>query len=291
MAERVDRDRALLDAGRLYSLPEGPLHAGGGHRRDGPGRRPMPPARRREEERGVPVGHPVLPEEPQRRTGEGNVPILGPLAAVDVDHQAGAVDVGDFQVQPLLQPEAAGVDRGEEGVVVGCADTAQYPADLRDAQDGRELPLALCPQELEQRPVPLQHLLDGEPDPGVADPERGGRPAAHGPPVQKVGLQLVRRDLVGGGVLELDEHAHGARVRLLGALPLAVQLQGVNHAVVPLGLHPAAPFPDEKTWGTPMVSRERQDSGSSGAAEPEEVTAGRRGGLSRCGFPAAQRLT
>jgi hypothetical protein len=67
-------------------------------------------------------------------------------------------------------------------------------------------------------------------------------------------------------------------VRLLGTLPLAVQLQGLDHAVVPLGLHPASPFLDEKGWGTPMVSRERQDTGSSGEADAEEVKAERRNG-------------
>ena len=136
------------------------------------------------------------------------------------------------------------------------ADTAQRPADLLDAQDGRELPLPLRPQELEERPIPLQHLLEEEPNPGVADPQGRGGPTADVPPVQEVGLQLVRRDRVGRLVLELDEHAHGTRVRLLGALPFAVQLQGVDHAVVPLGLHPGLPpFLDEKRWGTAMVSR------------------------------------
>jgi hypothetical protein len=203
----------------------------------------------------VTVSPPVLPEEPQRRRGEGDVAILGPLAAMDVDHHAGAVDVGDFQVKALLQPEPAGVDRREKGGVVDRADTAQCPADLLDTQDGRELPFPLRPQELEERPVPLQHLLEEEPDPRVADPQGRGRPAAHIPPVQEVGLQFFRRDLVGRLVLELDEHAHGARIRLLGALPLAVQLQGLDHAVVPLGLHADSPFLDEKRWGTAMVSR------------------------------------
>jgi hypothetical protein len=69
---------------------------------------------------------------------------------MDVDHHAGAVDVGDFQVEALLQPEPAGVDRRGKDSVVDRADTAQHPADLFDAQDGRELPLPLRPQELEE---------------------------------------------------------------------------------------------------------------------------------------------
>lgn len=287
VAQGVNRDRALVDAGRNHGLPEGSLHAGGSHRRGGSRRRLMASADRGEEERGVAVGHPVLPEQSQRRLGEGNVAILGPLAAVDVDHQTGAVDVGDLQVQPLLQPESTGVDRGEEGVVVEGADTAQRPADLLDAQDGREFPLPLRPQELEERPVSLQHLLEEEPDPRVADPQGGGGPPAHVPPVQEVRLQGIRRDLVRCLVLELDKHPHGACVCLLGALPLAVQLQGLDHAVVPLGLHVDSPFPDEGRWGTTMVPRESQDSGSSGYTEAEEMKAGRRGWLSRCGPPAA----
>ena len=233
----MERDRAFMDAGRPHGLPEGPLHAGGGHRGGGSRRRLMAPADRGKEEFGVAVSAPVLPEEAQRGAGEGDVAILGPLAAMDVDHHAGAVDVGDFQVEAFLQPEPAGIDRGEKGGVVDRADTAQRPADLLDAQDGRELPLPLRPQELEERPVPLQHLLKEEADPGVADPQGRGGPPAHVPPVQEVGLELLGRDLVGRVVLELDEHAHSARIGLLGALPLAVQLQSLNHAVVPLGLH------------------------------------------------------
>jgi hypothetical protein len=68
----------------------------------------------------------------------------------------------------------------------------------------------------------------------------------------------------------------------LGALPLAVQLQGLKHAVVPLGLHPDSPFLDEKGWGTATVSRESQDCGSSGYAEAEEMRVGGKGVLPRC---------
>jgi hypothetical protein len=78
--------------------------------RGGPRRRLVSPTDRGGEEAGVPVGDPVLPEEPQRGAQQGHVAILAPLAAVDVDHPPGAVEVGDLQVQPFLQPEATGVN-------------------------------------------------------------------------------------------------------------------------------------------------------------------------------------
>jgi hypothetical protein len=180
-------------------------------------------------------------------------------------------------VQPLLQPEPTGVDRAEERLGVEGGDTAQHPADLLDTQDGRELPLPLRPQELEERPVPLQHLLGEEADPGVADPQGRGGPAADVPAVQEVGLQLLGRNLVGRFAVEVDEHARGARIRLLRALPLAVQLQGLDHAIVPLGLHGDSPFGEGSRVSTPMVPRESQHTGSSGYSDAEGMTAGRTG--------------
>ncbi len=73
-----------------------------------------------------------------------------------------------------MQPEPAGIDHGEERPVVEGSDTAQRAAHLLDAQDSRELRLPLRPQELEERPVPLQHLLEEEANPGVTDAEACG---------------------------------------------------------------------------------------------------------------------
>ena len=50
---------------------------------------------------GVAVGGPVLAERLQSGIGQRDIAVLGSLAAMDVDHHALAVDVGDFQVLGL----------------------------------------------------------------------------------------------------------------------------------------------------------------------------------------------
>jgi hypothetical protein len=53
--------------------------------------------------------------------------------------------------------------------------------------------------------------------------------------MQKVLLQLGLRVRVRGLVVELAEHAQGARVSLLGALAQAVELHGIGGFLVPIG--------------------------------------------------------
>jgi hypothetical protein len=66
---------------------------------------------------GVAVSFPVLAEQVQGRTGQRQVAILAPFAAMDVDQLAGAVDVADLEVRAFLQAQAAGVDRGEASAI------------------------------------------------------------------------------------------------------------------------------------------------------------------------------
>jgi hypothetical protein len=35
-----------------------------------------------------------------------------------MDHHAGAIDIGDFEMESLVQAQAAGIDGGQIGVVV-----------------------------------------------------------------------------------------------------------------------------------------------------------------------------
>jgi len=51
-----------------------------------------------------------------------NVSVLRTLAAMDVDHHTATVDIRNFEVPRFLEPETAGIDRGEEGVIVGRRD-------------------------------------------------------------------------------------------------------------------------------------------------------------------------
>ena len=59
--------------------------------------------------------------------------MLGALAAVDMDHHAGAIDIGDFEMESFVQSEAAGVDGGEVGIVVESFDVGKKASDFIDA--------------------------------------------------------------------------------------------------------------------------------------------------------------
>jgi hypothetical protein len=50
--------------------------------------------------------------------GQREIAVLGALAAVDMDHHAQAIDIGDFEMECFVKAQAAGVDGGEVDVVV-----------------------------------------------------------------------------------------------------------------------------------------------------------------------------
>ena len=57
--------------------------------------------------------------------GQRDVAVLGALAAVDMDHHALTVDIGDFEMESFVKSQAAGVDGGEIDVVVEGFDVGQ----------------------------------------------------------------------------------------------------------------------------------------------------------------------
>jgi hypothetical protein len=62
-----------------------------------------------------------------------DIALFGALAAVDMDHHALTVDVGDFEMQPFVKSEAAGVHGGKIDVVMQSFDMGQNASDLFDA--------------------------------------------------------------------------------------------------------------------------------------------------------------
>ena len=76
------------------------------------------PAQGGEEETGMAVGDPVTAQALQGRFRQRHEAVFGALTAVDMDHFALAVDIGDLQMLGFLQSQTAGVDGGEEGAVM-----------------------------------------------------------------------------------------------------------------------------------------------------------------------------
>ena len=118
---------------------------------------------------GMAVRRPVLAEDLQRAAGQRHVAVLGPLAAMDVDHHPCAVDVADLEVQPFLEPQAQRVDRPEIGPVVGRADGGDEPPHLIDREDVGESLLLADAEPLEGRPVAGRGVGIEELDAAVGD--------------------------------------------------------------------------------------------------------------------------
>ena len=79
------------------------------------------------------VGAPVVAQQMERGLWQQDVAVLGALAAVDMDHHALAVDIGDFEMKAFVKTQAAGVDGGEIDVVVEGFDVGQNVSDFFDA--------------------------------------------------------------------------------------------------------------------------------------------------------------
>lgn len=83
-----------------------------------------------EDKPGVAVSKPIAAQPVEGRLGQLDVAVLGALAAVDMDHHARAIDIGDFEMARFVKAQAAGVDGGEKDVVREVLDVGQNATDL-----------------------------------------------------------------------------------------------------------------------------------------------------------------
>ena len=79
------------------------------------------------------VGAPIAAQQMKSRLRQRDIAVLGALAAVDMDHHALTIDIGDFEMEGFVKPQAAGVDGGEIDVVVEGFDVGQKASDFFDA--------------------------------------------------------------------------------------------------------------------------------------------------------------
>jgi hypothetical protein len=88
---------------------------------------------------------------------------------MDVQHHAGASDIGHLKACALHQTESATVDRRQTRAINGNPDFSQNPPHFLLAQDHRELLLARRPEEAQGGPIAVQRLLVEELDPAQRD--------------------------------------------------------------------------------------------------------------------------
>ena len=205
-----------------------------------------------EEEAWMTVGYPVAAEQVEGGLGERHIAIFGALPTVDMDHHAGGVDIGDFEMESFVKPQAAGVYGGKVGMVLEGFDAGQNVSDFFHAENGRESSFSLGSEDSENVPVALEDVLVEEAYPAIADTHRIGRPLISVFPLEEIVLKLLLANEIGRLAVELDEHAQGTGIGLLRALPFAVELKGFNHAVIPLCFHDPSPFSIRMKFPFPM---------------------------------------
>ena len=108
------------------------------------------------------VGPPIAAQQVEGGWGERDVAVLGALSPVDMDHHAGGVDIGDFDVETFVESQAAGIDGGEIGVILEGFDLGKNTSNFFTAENGREASFGLSPEDTEDVPVTLEDVFEEE---------------------------------------------------------------------------------------------------------------------------------
>jgi len=242
VAEGMNGDGLFVDSSSNLGTAEGALDTAFGHGKRSVFCSGSTTAKSREEEAGMAVGSPIASEQLEGGKRERDVTVLGALSTVYVDHHAGGVDIGDFQVEAFVKSEAAGIDGGEIGVILEGMDLGKNASDFFTAENGREASFGLGSEDSEDVPVSLEDVFEEEANPTVADAHRIGGPVIDVLSAEEIVLEFLLRDQVGGFAIELGEHSNGTGVGLLGPFPLAIELKSLDRFVIPLCLHDTSPF-------------------------------------------------
>jgi hypothetical protein len=242
VAEGVNGDSFFSDSGSNLGPAEGTLDTTFGHGRLSVLCSITVSAKGGEEEARMTVGHPIAAEQMEGGLRKRDVAIFGALPTVDMDHHAGGIDIGDFEVETFMESQAAGIDGGKIGVILEGFDLGKNGSDFFNAKNGRESSLILGSEDSEDVPVSLEDVFVEEAYAAIADPHGIGRPVIDVFAVEEVVLEFLLGDQVGGFAIELGEHANGAGVGLLSPFPFAIELKSLDRSVIPLCLHDTSPF-------------------------------------------------
>jgi hypothetical protein len=137
--------------------------------------------------------------------GQGDVPIFGALAAVDLDWQALPVNSGDLEEESCMEPEASTKDGGAVDWVMQGGSGREEPPDFLHTEDGGEMVGGWHTQERQRGPVALEDVLREKADAARAETQGRGGEAVDVFPEQARALQLLFGDAVGGCVLDLRQ--------------------------------------------------------------------------------------
>jgi hypothetical protein len=93
------------------------------------------------------MGFPVGAEESEGILGQGDVPVFGALAAVDMDLEARAINIGNLQEEGFLESEAQAINGGEVDLIVEGCSRLEDTSDFFNTEDSGEAVGGLRAQE------------------------------------------------------------------------------------------------------------------------------------------------
>jgi hypothetical protein len=229
MPQRMDGHTGCGDPGTWCGCAEGTLEPGATH---GEGRRRtlcLIASSGGKEPGLVTMGFPGGPQPPQGRFGQGDVPVFGALATLDMDLEALTIKVRALQRESLMEPEAQALDGGKGDLVVQGGGRLKEPLDLLHTEDGRETVGGLRTQECKGVPVALEDVLREKADATVADTHGRWGEAVDIFPVQEGVLEFLCRDAVGGCVVALSQQTDFPDRGFLSPFALATELESRDH--------------------------------------------------------------
>jgi len=169
VAEGVNGDTLFVDSSSNLGPTEDPLDTAFGHGRGSVLCSSAVSAKSGEEEVRVAVDPPIAAEQMEGGWGQRDVAILGTLSTVDMDHHAAGVDIGDFEMESFVKPQAAGVDGREIDIIVESLNLGKNVSDFIDAENGGKASFGLGTKDSEDVPVSLEDVFVEEADSTIAD--------------------------------------------------------------------------------------------------------------------------
>ncbi len=251
MTQGMDGDGLFVDSSSDLGPAEGALDTAFGHRSLSLLCSIAASAQGREEKVRMAVGEPIAAQQAESRLGERDIAIFGTLSTVHMDHHAGGVDIGDFEMESFVESQAAGIDGGKIGVILEGFDLGKNGSDFFTAENGWQSSFGLGSEDSEDVPVALEDVFVEEADATIADAHGIWGPVIDVLAVEEIFLEFLLGDQIGGFAVELGEHADGAGVGLLSPFPLAIELKSLDRFVIPLCLHDTSPFSKMRDYPFP----------------------------------------
>ena len=115
-------------------------------------------ARKEPDPGSLPYAAPVLTKLLEQRKTKHHVPVFAPLAALDVNHHALAVDVAELQARRLFVPGPGGIERHQQSAMEGSRGRIDELSNFFLAEDRRQAMGSLWIRSVCEAPIPSESL-------------------------------------------------------------------------------------------------------------------------------------